>query len=158
MKIIVLTIGKTQDSLMAQAIDRYASRITHYAPFQYIQLPDVKTGRGGVGAERQKEMEGQLLLQNIQPGDRVVLLDERGREYTSREFAALIDRSMVTLQRNLVFVIGGPYGFSADVYNRADSQIALSRMTLTHEMARLFFTEQIYRAFTIIRGEPYHHD
>lgn len=157
MKIIIATIGKTQDRELSPAIDRYVQRIGHYAPFEYRQLADVKTSKTTT-AERQKEAEGALLLQQVQPGDRLVLLDERGREFTSRQLAAYIDKAMTELQRNLVFVIGGPYGFSPQVYARADAQIALSKLTLTHEMARLFFTEQVYRAFTILRGEPYHHD
>ena len=157
MKIILLTVGKTADKELVGAIERYAARIKHYAPFEFRQLPDVKTTRNTTEA-KQKELEGQAILQQVQPGDRVVLLDERGKEYTSRQFSGVISDAMVSLQRNLFFVIGGPYGFSSEVYDRANGMIALSRMTLTHEMVRLFFVEQIYRAFTILRGEPYHHD
>ena len=99
-----------------------------------------------------------MMTEAFQPGDRVILLDERGKEYTSREFAGFIDRSMSQSVKRLVFVVGGPYGFSQAVYDRADGKISLSRMTFSHEMVRLFFAEQIYRAMTILRGEPYHHD
>ncbi len=108
--------------------------------------------------DRQKEAEGAVLLSSVTPKDYVVLLDERGKEFTSREFASYVDRRTVSLAGNLVFVVGGPYGFSQDVYDRANDKISLSRMTLTHEMVRLFFVEQLYRAMTILRGEPYHHD
>jgi 23S rRNA (pseudouridine1915-N3)-methyltransferase len=157
MKIILLAIGKTVDKQLAAAIERYVDRISHYAPFEFKILPDVKNVRGG-NPDRQKELEGAQFLSQIQPGDHVVLLDERGKELTSRQFSENVEKYMLTLQRNLIFVIGGAYGFSPDVYARADSKLSLSRMTFSHEMVRLFFTEQIYRAFTIIRGEPYHHD
>ncbi len=98
------------------------------------------------------------MLAQLLPGDYLVLLDERGKEFTSREFAAFIDKKMVTVPKRLVFLVGGPYGFSKGVYNRADDKISLSKMTFSHEMVRLFFTEQLYRAMTILRGEPYHHD
>jgi 23S rRNA (pseudouridine1915-N3)-methyltransferase len=157
MKIVLLAIGKTVDKQLSAAIDKYVSRIGHYAPFEYKILPDVKNVRGG-NPERQKELEGEQFMAQIQPGDRLVLLDERGKELTSRQFAEGIERYMLTLQRNLVFVIGGAYGFSPAMYARADEKLSLSKMTFSHEMVRLFFTEQIYRAFTILRGEPYHHD
>ena len=103
-------------------------------------------------------MEGQMFLNTIQSGDVVVLLDERGKEMTSRDFSVYIDKKMVTVAKNLIFVIGGPYGFSAEMYNRANEKLSLSKMTFSHEMIRLFFIEQIYRAMTILKGEPYHHD
>lgn len=156
MKIILLTIGKTADRLLSEAIDRYTARIPHYVPFEYRVLPDAKGARGD--AERQKLLEGQAILAQLQPGDSLILMDERGKEMTSRQFAEYLGRVTVTQQRNIVFVIGGPYGFSQAVYDRANSMMSLSKMTLTHEMARLFCAEQIYRAFTILRGEPYHHD
>ena len=120
-------------------------------------LPDIKNTRK-LSEEQQKTAEGELFLNTVQGGDFVVLLDERGREYTSREFSTFIQQKMNTVPRNLVFIIGGPYGFSKAVYDRADSLLSLSRMTFSHEMVRLFFVEQIYRAMTILRGEPYHHD
>ena len=108
--------------------------------------------------EKQKEKEGELFLNALTPGDVLVLLDERGKEMTSREFASYIDRKSVTVSKRLVFVVGGPYGFSPAMYERADDKISLSKMTFSHEMVRLFFVEQTYRAMTILRGEPYHHD
>ena len=126
-------------------------------PFSVTHLPDVKASKS-LTEERQKEMEGEMVLASLQPGDFLVLLDERGKEFTSREFAAFIDKKMVTVAKRLIFLVGGPYGFSKAVYNRADDKISLSKMTFSHEMVRLFFTEQLYRAMTILRGEPYHHD
>ena len=157
MKIIFTAIGKTADRLLSEAIERYTGRIGHYAPFEYRVVADVKTGKNS-DPERQKQLEGQQILGQLQPGDMLILMDDRGKEMTSRKFAEWLDQLMVRQQRNIVFVIGGPYGFSKEVYDRANGKIALSQMTLTHEMARLFFAEQLYRAFTILRGEPYHHD
>ncbi len=157
MKIRLLTIGETHDRMMRDAIDKYVRRIGHYTPFEMKTLPDVKVTKS-TSEERQKELEGERFLAQISPSDRLVLLDERGKEMTSREFANDIGRLMTTLQRDLIFVIGGPYGFSQAMYQRANAMLSLTRMTMTHEMVRLFFTEQIYRAMTILRGEPYHHD
>jgi 23S rRNA (pseudouridine1915-N3)-methyltransferase len=157
MKIILLAVGKTTDRGLADLIAKYVKRIGFYAPFELRELPDIKTTRA-MTADKQKELEGEKILGMVRPGDRLVLLDERGKLMTSREFAEDIDRNMVNLQRDLIFVIGGPYGFSQDVYARANAMLSLSRMTFSHEMVRLFFVEQIYRAFTILRGEPYHHD
>jgi len=122
-----------------------------------VIIPDLKSTRG-ITEEVQKQKEGAGIMASLQPGDHVCLLDERGIEMTSREFATMIDRRMNQGLKRLVFVIGGPYGFSQEVYSRADSKMSLSRMTFTHEMVRLFFVEQVYRAMTILRGEPYHHD
>lgn len=157
MKIILLAVGKTADRTMADAIENYVKRIKHYTPFEFKILPDVKTGKN-VTEDKQKQLEGQQFMTCIQPGDKVVLLDERGKEYSSMEFSSYLGNCLSALQRNLIFIIGGPYGFSPEIYARANEKISLSRMTLTHEMVRLFFTEQIYRAFTIMRGEPYHHE
>ena len=132
-------------------------RLVHYIPFQFITIPDVKTTRA-MTEQRQKDTEGHSILSAIDSRDYVVLLDERGKEFTSREFAAYVDKKTLSLPGNLVFVIGGPYGFSQEVYDRANDKISLSRMTFSHEMVRLFFVEQLYRAMTILRGEPYHHD
>ena len=118
---------------------------------------DIKASRT-ITAEMQKQQEGKAILSALQPGDIVTLLDERGKELTSREFSGLIERRMIQGIKRLVFIIGGPYGFAKEVYDKADDKLSLSRMTFTHEMVRLFFTEQIYRAMTIMRGEPYHHD
>lgn len=157
MKIILLAIGKTGEKYINEGIGQYIKRLSHYVPFEFKILPDVKTTKG-ISQERQKEMEGVMFQSVIQPGDVVVLLDERGREYTSREFANYLDRKMVTVAKNIVFIIGGPYGFSQEMYDMANEKLSLSKMTFSHEMIRLFFVEQIYRAMTILRGEPYHHD
>lgn len=150
-------MGRTRDKSIAGSIEKYALGIPHYVPFEIVCLPDVKT-TSKTTEMQQKELEGRRFLEAVAPADFVVLLDERGREYTSREFADFLSRKAVELPRNLVFVIGGPYGFSQEVYSRADGKISLSKMTFPHELVRLFFVEQVYRAQTIIRGEPYHHD
>lgn len=145
------------DAPLVEATQRYLKRLKHYIPFESITLPDVKNTKTMTEA-RQKEAEGAQILSAVTARDFVVLLDERGKEFTSREFAAYIDRRTVSMAGNLVFVVGGPYGFSDAVYDRANDKISLSRMTFSHEMVRLFFVEQLYRAMTILRGEPYHHD
>lgn len=157
MKIILLTVGKNGDRQISQLIDRYVSRLEHYARFEFCALPDVKTS-ARQNESQQKIAEGQAILDFIGQSDTVFLLDEKGKEYTSREFAGVVEKYQIRGTKNLVFVIGGPFGFSQAVYNRADGLVSLSKMTLTHEMVRLFFVEQLYRAFTIIRGENYHHD
>lgn len=157
MKVQLIAVGKMNDAPLVQAVEKYVKRLVHYVPFQLITIPDVKTTRS-MTEQRQKEAEGTAILSAVDARDFIILLDERGKEFTSREFAAYIDRRTLSLPGNLVFVIGGPYGFSQQVYDRANDKISLSRMTLTHEMVRLFFVEQLYRAMTILRGEPYHHD
>lgn len=157
MDIKLIAVGRTQTPYLRTGIDLYISRLRHYLPFTFTELPDIRTSRK-LPEGKQKEDEGNAILQQLAPGDCVVLLDERGREYTSREFADFVSKKMVSGLRRLVFVIGGPYGFSDAVYARADGKLSLSRLTFSHEMVRLFFCEQIYRAMTILRGEPYHHD
>jgi len=157
MKITLLTMGRNGDKGIEALVDRYVGRLSHYVRFEVRDLSDVRL-KGTVSAERQKEAEGQVILGAVAPRDFVMLLDERGKDYTSRGFAEMIERQMATQSRDIVFVVGGPFGFSKAVYDRADAMMSLSRMTLTHEMVRLFFVEQVYRAFTIIRGESYHHD
>ncbi len=157
MKITFLTVGKNTDRKIEELVARYTSRLAHYVKFEARALPDVKATKG-MTTEHQKQTEGISILSALTPSDHVILLDERGDMPTSRGFADLIERHLLRGTRNLCFVVGGPYGFSPDVYARADSLLSLSRMTLTHEMVRLFFVEQVYRAFTIIRGESYHHD
>lgn len=153
----MLTIGKTRSDIMAKGIGMYIDRINHYMPVEIRELPDVKTTKALTEA-RQKELEGQMIIDFLMPGDAMILLDERGRELTSREFSTFISKRMASGLKRLVMVIGGPYGFSPAVYERADGKVSLSRMTFPHEMARLILSEQIYRAMTILRGEPYHHD
>lgn len=150
-------MGKTSTKYIADATDEFVRRVNRYAPMEVVTVPDLKSTRA-LTEDVQKQREGAAILASLQGGDHVCLLDERGKELTSREFAGMIDRRMSQGLKRLVFVIGGPYGFSQEVYDRADSKLSLSRMTFTHEMVRLFFTEQVYRAMTIMRGEPYHHD
>ena len=157
MKIILMAIGKTRSRLLADGVEEYSGRINRYLPFETFFLPDVRTTRT-MTEPMQKELEGQMMLERLQPSDYVMLLDERGVEMTSREFAGFVDKRMSSGLKRLVFVIGGPYGFSPAMYERADARLSLSRMTFSHEMVRLFFTGQVYRAMTILRGEPYHHD
>ena len=156
MKTELILVGKTTDSLFAKAIADYAGRIAHYIPFAITTLPELKNTRK-LSAEQQCTMEGELILRQLQPSDTVVLLDEHGRELRSTEFASWTEKKQQTARR-LVFVIGGPYGFSPAVYQRANEQLSLSRLTFSHQMVRLVFTEQLYRACTIIKGEPYHHE
>lgn len=157
MKITIITIGKTGAKYLQDGIEIYTKRISYYVPFEFKVLPDIKTTKS-LTIDKQKELEGKQYLSFIQPGDVVVLLDEKGKEMTSREFSVYLDKKMVTVAKNLIFVIGGPYGFSQEMYNRANEKLSLSKMTFSHEMIRLFFVEQIYRAMTILKGEPYHHD
>lgn len=156
MKTTLLLVGKTASRLYAEGIDDYANRINHYIPFSIKVIPGLKNSKS-LSEEQQKEKEGELILKNIEDKAFVVLLDEHGKEMRSVEFAAWLDNKQQTV-RNLTFVVGGPYGFSKAVYDRADGKISLSRMTFSHQMVRLVFTEQIYRACTIIRNEPYHHE
>lgn len=157
MKIKLIVVGKTTTDYIRTGYEIFEKRVKHYAPFETIVIPDLKSTRG-LSAEVQKQREGQLILDAAGTNSQVILLDERGSQPTSREFASYIDRKMASLSCDIVFVVGGPYGFSPEVYARANDRISLSRMTFPHELVRLFFIEQIYRAFTILRGEPYHHD
>lgn len=157
MEITLMVMGKSSSKLLAPAIADYQKRLTHYIPFKLLELPDIKKGKG-MSEAQQKEAEGKAFLNQFQPSDYVVLLDERGKEYSSMEFADYLQNKMSAGLKRVLFVVGGPYGFSPAVYDRADFKISLSRMTLTHEMIRLLFVEQIYRAMTILRGESYHHE
>ena len=156
MKTELILVGKTTDKHFAAGINDYAQRIAHYMPFSITTIPELKNTKN-LSEEQQKQMEGELILRQLQPSDTVVLLDEHGHEHRSIEFARWLEQKRNTARR-LVFVIGGPYGFSSAVYQRANEQLSLSKMTFSHQMVRLVFTEQIYRACTIIKGEPYHHE
>ena len=156
MKTELLEIGKTVNKHFVAVINDYCERISHYMPFTVITIPDLKNTKA-LSEAQQKEREGELILKAIQSSDTVVLLDEHGTEYRSIEFASWLERQQHTARR-LVFVIGGPYGFSSAVYSRADHMLSLSKMTFSHQMIRMTFCEQIYRACTIIKGEPYHHE
>jgi 23S rRNA (pseudouridine1915-N3)-methyltransferase len=157
MKITLLVIGKTNEDFIATGIQKYIKRLVHYVPFELKTLPDIKNTKG-ITESQQKEEEGKLFLGSILSGDYVVLIDEKGKDYTSRQFSEYIAKKMNIVPKNLIFVIGGPYGFSQAMYERANEKLSLSKMTFNHEMIRLFFVEQIYRAMTILKGEPYHHD
>ena len=156
MKTILLLVGKTIDKHLAAGINDYAARIAHYMPFEIITIPELKNTKS-LSEEQQKTMEGELILKQLQPSDTVVIMDEHGKEYRSIEYARWLEQKRNTARR-LVIIIGGPYGFSPKVYERADEKISLSKMTFSHQMVRLIMTEQIYRACTIIKGEPYHHE
>ena len=155
MKTILILVGKTTDKHFQAGISDYADRIGHYMPFELLTIPELKNTKS-LSEEQQKQMEGELIIRQLQPSDTVVLLDEHGREMRSIEFARWLEQKRTTARR--LVVIGGPYGFSPAVYARASEQLSLSRMTFSHQMIRLVFTEQVYRACTIIRGEPYHHE
>lgn len=157
MKILLLAIGKTDSRELDTLISGYTARIGHYLPFEMKIIPDVRRS-AKTSPEVQKTAEGREILAQLQTGDRLILLDERGKAMTSVEFAKHLEGRMLASEKRLVFVIGGPYGFSEEVYARANEQLTLSRMTFSHQMVRLFITEQIYRAMTILRGEPYHHE
>ena len=156
MKTSLILVGKTTDKHISACIEDYRERIGHYMPFNVVTIPELKNTKS-LTMSQQKEQEGELILKQLQDSDHVVLLDEHGTERRSIDFAAWIEKKSLTL-RHLVFVIGGPYGFSEAVYQRANEKISLSKMTFSHQMVRLIFTEQFYRACTIIKGEPYHHE
>lgn len=155
MKTLLLLVGKTTDKHFQASINDYVERIGHYMPFELVTIPELKNTKH-LSEQQQKVAEGELILRQLQPQDTVVLLDEHGRELRSVELAQWLQQKQATARR-LVFVIGGPYGFSPAVYTRAQEQLSLSKLTFSHQMIRLIFTEQIYRACTIIKGEPYHH-
>ncbi|MEE1415093.1 MAG: 23S rRNA (pseudouridine(1915)-N(3))-methyltransferase RlmH [Prevotellamassilia sp.] len=157
MKILFLMIGKTVDKRLTTLIDEYAERVKHYMPFDMEVIPELKNTKA-LSAEQQKEKEGELLQKQLRDGDYIVLLDEGGKELRSIEFAVYLEKKQSQVARRLVFVVGGPYGFSPTLYKLAKEKISLSKMTFSHQMIRLFFVEQLYRAMTILRGEPYHHE
>ncbi len=157
MKITLLTVGKTDKDWVRQGMDIYVSRLKHYIPFSVVEIPELKNV-SALTKDQIKVREGELILKNIKPADDLILLDERGKEYSSVEFAKVIQDKISYVGKDMVYVIGGAYGFSDAVYQRANSKISLSRMTFSHQMVRAIFVEQIYRAFTIMKGEPYHHE
>lgn len=156
MKTELILVGKTVNKHFVAGIKDYTERIGHYMPFEIKVIPEIKNTKS-LSEQQQKDKEGELILKMIQPSDTVVLMDEHGTEFRSIEFAKWLQKKQNTTRR-LIFVIGGPYGFAQPVYNRANELISLSKMTFSHQMVRLIFTEQIYRACTIIKGEPYHHE
>lgn len=153
----MLSVGKTDDTISMQLIEGYAKKVNFYAPFDMESVPDIKYSKN-LSEKEQKLLEGKNLLKAILPGDYVVLLDDKGKQYTSTEFSRFIEKKMNVVPKRLVFIVGGPYGFSDELYARANEKLSLSRMTFTHQMVRLVFAEQLYRAMTILKGEPYHHE
>ena len=156
MKITLLLVGKTDDSTIGQLVDDYTKRLSHYVSFNQQALPDLKKTKH-LTQEQQKQQEGNLLMAQIAPSDYVILLDEKGKQYSSIRFSEFIQKQLNSGVKHVVFVVGGPYGFSDLIYERSNALLSLSPMTFSHQMVRLFFTEQLYRAFTILKGEPYHH-
>ena len=156
MNIKLIAIGKTDSAALQQLISTYEKRLVRYINFELQLLPDIKNSKS-LTEELQKIKEGELILSNVESSHYLILLDERGKEYTSVAFADELQKKMNTSIKQLTFVIGGPYGFSQEVYNRANGKLSLSKLTFLHQMIRLFFIEQLYRAFTILRNEPYHH-
>lgn len=157
MRITLITVGRTDVKWVREGLDLYASRLSHYIPFVIDEIPELKNV-SALSHDQIKEKEGELILKKIRNTDDVILLDEHGREYRSIEYAAMLEDKISRGGRDLVFVIGGAYGFSPAVYSRANSKMSLSKMTFSHQMVRTIFAEQLYRAFTIMRGEPYHHE
>lgn len=157
MKITLVSVGKTDRGWVRDGMDIYLSRLEHYTRFALCEIPELKNV-SALTRDEIKVREGELILRQVRNTDRVILLDEHGREYSSMEFAGMLEKHISCSGRDLVFVIGGAYGFSKAVYERADALISLSRMTFSHQMVRAIFLEQVYRAFTIIKGEPYHHE
>ena len=157
MKIELAVIGKTAIGYLKQGIDEYIKRLKHYVPFEIKYIDDIKNTKN-ISEDQQKRTEGAKILSLLDKSDFVVLLDEHGKEYTSIQYSSYIQKRMLSGAKKVVFVIGGPYGFSQEVYDRANDKISFSKMTFNHEMIRLIFTEQLYRAYTIINHEPYHHE
>ena len=156
MTIKLLAVGKTDDKDLQKLIDQYVKRLKHYCKFKIEIIPDIKKSKK-MDENLQKQKEGELILAKTQASDILVLLDENGKNFSSVGFSTWLQKQMNTGMKQLIFVIGGPYGFSDEVYQRTNQKISLSKMTFSHQMVRLFFTEQIYRAFTILKNEPYHH-
>ncbi len=157
MNMILLTVGKTDVKWVKEGLDLYVSRLKHYVPFSVVEIPELKKV-SSLTHQQIKEKEGELILKQVGPSDTLVLMDEHGREYRSLEFAEFIEKQMASGAKNVIFTIGGAYGFSEEVYQRANLKISLSKMTFSHQMVRAIAAEQIYRAFTIMKGEPYHNE
>ncbi len=157
MKIALLQTGKTTDKNVSALADLYTGRIKKYSVFEVITLPELKNTKNML-IKDQKEKEGQKILQSVFTDDYIILLDERGKEFRTLEFSGMMEKVFMLPKKRIVYIIGGPWGFSKDVYNRADLKMSLSKMTFPHQLVRLLFLEQLYRAFTIIKGEPYHHE
>lgn len=157
MKASLILVGKTTDHRFAELIDDYANRLKHYIGFEIITIPELKNTKS-ISQEQQKALEAELISKQLQQSDHVVLLDEHGKEMRSIEMAEWMKKKMNTVSKRLVFIIGGPYGFSPKIYERANEKLSMSKMTFSHQMIRLIFVEQLYRSMTILNGEPYHHE
>jgi 23S rRNA (pseudouridine1915-N3)-methyltransferase len=157
MKIALLQTGKTTDKSISALADLYSNRISKYSSFDIITIPDLKNSKS-LPVNDQKIKEGKRIIQSVNPEDYVILLDEKGKEFKTLEFSDWMGKVFMIPKKRIVFVIGGPWGFSDEVYERADFKISLSRMTFPHQLVRLLFLEQLYRIFTIIKGDPYHHE
>lgn len=156
-KTIFIVVGKTTDQRIVELMQEYLGRINHYLPFEVEVVPELRNAKN-LTTEQQKEQEAELLKRAFQTGDYIVLLDEHGRERRSIDFATWMQKRLSASPRRLVFVVGGPYGFSPSIHRLANEEISLSQMTFSHQMIRLLFVEQVYRAMTILHGEPYHHE
>ncbi len=156
MQITLLAIGQTDDKRLESLTDVYIKRLSHYIKFELAIIPDIKNSKN-LTQTQQKQKEGELILAKLQPSDTLIMLDEKGKQYSSIEFSQVLQKQMNSGIKRIVFAIGGPYGFSEAVYHRANNKLSLSKMTFSHQMVRLFFIEQLYRAFTILKNEPYHH-
>lgn len=156
MKITLIVIGKTDKKYITEGVSEYEKRLLHYCKFELKVIPDIKNSKS-MSESVQMQKEGELIIASIRPTSELILLDEKGSEYSSVEFAKLIERKGVAGKSEITFVIGGPYGFSPEVKARANGLVSLSRLTFSHQIVRLIFMEQLYRAMTIIKGEPYHH-
>lgn len=157
MKIRILCVGKTEKGYLPDAMDTYLKRLRHYVNVEMVVIPDLRKS-GSMPAAERKRQEGELILKQVVPEDCLVLLDENGKMLSSKGFAEFLQKRMNSGLRNLVFVIGGAFGFSDEVYKRADTKLSLSKMTFSHQMVRLFFVEQLYRGYSILKGEPYHNE
>ena len=157
MKIILLTVGKTTDSNLIKLQEEYQNRLKFYIPFEMVIVPELKNTKS-LPINEQLEKEADMLLKQFEAGDEIILLDEKGKQFTSIGFSDFLAKKMLSSIKRLIFVVGGPYGFSERVYSRANNKISLSSMTFSHQMIRLIFIEQVYRAMTILRNEPYHHE
>ena len=155
MKVELWMIGKTAFSYLDEGIAIYEKRLKHYLPFSIELIPDVKTAKN-LSSEELKKKEGELVLKKLKNDDFLILLDERGKEFTSLAFSGFMESHLASSRKRLIFQIGGAYGFSEEIYKRADKKVSLSKMTFSHQMIRLFFLEQLYRSMTILKGEPYH--
>ena len=157
MKITFLTVGKTTNPHLIKLQEEYQNRLKYYIPFETVVIPELKNTKN-LSISEQQEKEADLILKAFEANDEVILLDEKGKQYTSMGFSEFIAKKMLASHKRIIFVVGGPYGFSERVYQRANGKISLSAMTFSHQMIRLIFTEQLYRAMTILKGEPYHHE